>query len=174
MRSFRWNGLARFFLIGFFLPLTFLLLLCPNSWGHAEEYEDWGIVEFEASALKSKDGDHLSAHYYVVYKATDGSGLTFRESAQYQKRQAEQDIAEHKRIQRHVYAAKKRSKILYLLFGDKTELRFLPPGTDLQKAIDPEWKLVVIVRGVGICYIAGYAAAAVLKKRARKNRESSS
>ena len=66
-----------FFLV---LPLTLILAMIPGSWGEAAGYADLGEVDFVASEVDLRVRRHSPRGHSVIYRATDGSGLSFREA----------------------------------------------------------------------------------------------
>ena len=158
--------LALFLLIGLFIPLTVILSLVPSSWYTLEGYEDLGIVEFQASEVPlrvpSRHGG--KGDRYVVYRALDNSGLSFKRI--YSRLTAERKVAEGERIFCRVLTVREKR-----FFLRKWETQFLDPEADsaaLQAHLDLCRTLSRTTQVFGACYIGLYAAAALRRRKLRQ------
>ena len=139
-----------FLLVGVFLPLTILLFMVPGSWYRAEGYEDLGLLTFVA-----KDEVTRNKKHYIIYQTNAEGGFRFLEKVP-MLYTAKEAVENHQTVQRHVYRAWTRpNPILGLIYNAGTF--FLERGEDLQSQLNLFRNLSLLVRGVGLCYIGGYA-----------------
>ena len=147
----------------FVLPLLLLFLLIPSSWYLAEGYADLGVVDFVASEADTRIYRHDPFGHGVIYRATDGSGLSFREADTRYFVHAAVETRQH--VRRHVYISHKRPQGILKLFRLTTGQIFLPVGEDLQSYLNVRRRVRIGVCGVGVCYTAVYGAVAVCRRR---------
>jgi hypothetical protein len=154
-----------FFLV---LPIILLLLLIPASWYEAESYADLGVVDFVASEVAMRVRQHEINDHDIIYRATDGSGLSFLEAATRQSARAA--VREQRHVQRHVYISHQKPAGVLRLFRLTTGQVFLPVEEDLQDYLDTGRRITAATYVVGFGYTVVYLSGVVLCRRKRREK----
>ena len=152
-----------FFLV---LPVILLLLLIPASWYEAEGYADLGVVDFVASEVAMRVRQHEINDHDIIYRATDGSGLSFLEAATRQSARAA--VREQRHVQRHVYISHQKPTGVLRLFRLTTGQVFLPVGEDLQDYLNTGRWITAAAYVAGFGYTVVYLSGVVLRRRKRR------
>lgn len=152
-----------FFLV---LPLTLILSMIPGSWGEAAGYADLGEVDFVASEVDLRVRRHSPRGHSVIYRATDGSGLSFREAGTRQSARAA--VEEQQHLRRHVYISLEKPNAVLRLFRYTTGRVFLPPEEDFQAYLDGSVRLQRLGKAAGAGYGVVYVSLMVRRWRRRQ------
>lgn len=152
-----------FFLV---LPLLLLLLLIPASWYEAEGYADLGVVDFAASEVAMRVRQNEVNDHDIIYRATDGSGLSFLEAATRQSARAA--VREQQHVQRHVYISHQKPTGVLRLFRLTTGQIFLPVEKDLQDYLNTGRRITAAAYVAGFGYTVVYLSGVVLSWHKRR------
>lgn len=150
------------------LPVTVLLFMIPSSWYRADGYADLGEVDFVASEVDQRTRRYRADERGIVYRATDGSGLSFRETGPRHLARAAVEAQQH--VRRRVYIARQKPNAILRLFRFTAGRLFLPPGENLQDHLNAARRIAAAGRAGGLGYMALYTAAGLRRRRGRRGR----